>query len=184
MIQVTDLHAEYVRGAVTFVATSRPRLTWRTLTTTPNWTQASAELRVTRSDGHSENHRVSGADSVLVSWPFTPLAVRERVTAAVRVIGADGAISGWATPITLEAASLDPGSWHADLVAHPDPEENLRPVQFIREVRGELRKVAWPTRPEVVNYSIIVLIAVVLLTAYVALLDYGVGDVLLKLFER
>jgi alpha-L-rhamnosidase len=133
MIQVTDLHAEYVRGAVTFVATSRPRLTWRTLTTTPNWTQASAELRVTRSDGHSENHRVSGADSVLVSWPFTPLAVRERVTAAVRVIGADGAISGWATPITLEAASLDPGSWHADLVAHPDPEENLRPVQFIRD---------------------------------------------------
>ena len=133
MIQVTDLHAEYVRGAVTFVATSRPRLTWRTLTTTPDWTQASAELRVTRSDGHSENHRVSGADSVLVSWPFTPLAVRERVTAAVRVIGADGAISGWATPITLEAASLDPGSWHADLVAHPDPEENLRPVQFIRD---------------------------------------------------
>ena len=51
-------------------------------------------------------------------------------------------------------------------------------------MRGELRKVAWPTRPEVINYSIIVLVAVVLLTAYVALLDYGFGDVLLKLFER
>ena len=32
------------------------------------------------------------------------------------------------------------------------------PRQFIREVRGELRKVAWPTRPEVVKYSIVVLV--------------------------
>ena len=63
-------------------------------------------------------------------------------------------------------------------------DERTTPAQFLREVRGELRKVAWPTRAEVVNYSIIVLVAVVLLTAYVALLDYGVGDVLLKLFER
>ena len=67
----------------------------------------------------------------------------------------------------------------------PKPaEERTTPVQFVREVRGELRKVAWPTRGEVVNYSIIVLVAVVLLTAYVAALDYGFGDVLLKLFSR
>ena len=63
-------------------------------------------------------------------------------------------------------------------------EERTTPVQFVREVRGELRKVAWPTRGEVVNYSIIVLVAVILLTAYVAALDYGFGEVLLKLFER
>ena len=63
-------------------------------------------------------------------------------------------------------------------------DERTTPLQFIREVRGELRKVAWPTRPEVINYSIIVLVAVVLLTAYVAALDYGFGDVLLKLFSR
>ena len=63
-------------------------------------------------------------------------------------------------------------------------EERTTPAQFLREVRGELRKVAWPTRPEVVNYSIIVLVAVVVLTAYVAALDYGFGELLLKLFER
>ena len=63
-------------------------------------------------------------------------------------------------------------------------EQRTTPVQFLREVRGELRKVAWPTRPETVNYSIIVLVAVVLLTAYVAALDYGFGDILLKLFQR
>ena len=54
----------------------------------------------------------------------------------------------------------------------------------MREVRSELRKVAWPSRAEVINYSIIVLVTVVVLTAYVAALDYGFGDVLLKLFSR
>jgi preprotein translocase subunit SecE len=58
------------------------------------------------------------------------------------------------------------------------------PAQFIREVRSELRKVAWPTRSEVINYSIIVLVAVVILTAYIALLDFGFGEAILKLFER
>jgi preprotein translocase subunit SecE len=63
-------------------------------------------------------------------------------------------------------------------------DERTTPVQFLREVRTELRKVAWPTRPEVINYSVIVLVAVVFLTAYVAALDYGLGDLLLKLFSR
>jgi preprotein translocase subunit SecE len=63
-------------------------------------------------------------------------------------------------------------------------EERTTPPQFIREVRSELRKVAWPTRAEVVNYSLIVLFALIIITAYVAALDYGVGDLFLKLFDR
>ena len=63
-------------------------------------------------------------------------------------------------------------------------DERTTPVQFLREVRSELRKVAWPTRAETVNYSIIVLAAVIILTAYVAALDYGFGQLLLKFFQR
>ena len=37
-------------------------------------------------------------------------------------------------------------------------EKRTGPRQFVREVRAELRKVAWPTRAEVINYSIIVLV--------------------------
>ncbi len=67
----------------------------------------------------------------------------------------------------------------------PRPQEQrTSPPQFLREVRGELRKVAWPTRAEVINYSIIVLVAIIVLTALIAALDYGFGDVLLKLFSR
>jgi preprotein translocase subunit SecE len=63
-------------------------------------------------------------------------------------------------------------------------EGRTTPAQFVREVRSELRKVAWPTRPEVINYSIIVLVAVVILTAYIASLDFAFGEAIFKLFER
>jgi preprotein translocase subunit SecE len=63
-------------------------------------------------------------------------------------------------------------------------EERTSPAQFLREVRGELRKVAWPSRSEVINYSVIVLFTVVILTAYIALLDFGFGEAIFKLFER
>jgi preprotein translocase subunit SecE len=63
-------------------------------------------------------------------------------------------------------------------------EERTSPTQFLREVRGELRKVAWPTRSEVIHYSIIVFFTVVVLTAYIALLDFGFGEAIFSLFER
>lgn len=51
--------------------------------------------------------------------------------------------------------------------------ERVGPAQYLREVRDEMRKVAWPTRPEVVRYSIIVTTTVVVYTAFVGGLDYG-----------
>jgi preprotein translocase SecE subunit len=39
--------------------------------------------------------------------------------------------------------------------------ERTTPVEFIREVRAELKKVSWPTRPEVIRYSVIVFVALV-----------------------
>jgi preprotein translocase subunit SecE len=56
--------------------------------------------------------------------------------------------------------------------------------EFIREVKGELRKVAWPTKAEVRKYSIVVLITVIILTAFVSGLDWALGSTVLKLFER
>ena len=62
-------------------------------------------------------------------------------------------------------------------------QERTSPRTFLKEVRAELRKVAWPTRSEVVNYSIIVLIAVVILTAFIAALDFAFGEAVLSLFD-
>lgn len=63
-------------------------------------------------------------------------------------------------------------------------EGRTSPAQFVREVRGELRKVAWPSRPEVINYSIIVAVALVILTAYISSLDYLFSQAIFTLFER
>jgi preprotein translocase subunit SecE len=62
-------------------------------------------------------------------------------------------------------------------------EQRASPRQFVREVRGELRKVAWPSRDEVIRYSIIVLVTVVLLTGFVALVDYLSTEGVLFLFD-
>jgi preprotein translocase subunit SecE len=50
-------------------------------------------------------------------------------------------------------------------------EERVTPAQYMREVRDEMRKVAWPKWPEVRRFSIIVLVTVVLYTAYIGGLD-------------
>ena len=43
---------------------------------------------------------------------------------------------------------------------------------FIRQVVAELRKVIWPTRKELIAYTTVVLVFVVVMAAIIAALDY------------
>jgi preprotein translocase subunit SecE len=61
--------------------------------------------------------------------------------------------------------------------------ERIGPSEYARQVRAELRKVAWPTRAEVVNYSIVVLMALILLTAIIFALDYMFAEGVIFLFQ-
>jgi preprotein translocase subunit SecE len=61
--------------------------------------------------------------------------------------------------------------------------QRTSPINFLKEVRGELRKVAWPSRGEVVNYSTVVLIALVILIALIFVLDYAFARSILFVFE-
>ena len=61
--------------------------------------------------------------------------------------------------------------------------ERVGPSEYARQVRGELRKVAWPTRAEVINYSIVVLVALVLLTILIFGLDWAFGKAVIFLFK-
>jgi preprotein translocase subunit SecE len=62
-------------------------------------------------------------------------------------------------------------------------EQRVGAAEFAREVRAELRKVAWPTRSETINYSIIVLVTLVVLTTLVFAIDWVFSNAVLKLFE-
>ena len=65
----------------------------------------------------------------------------------------------------------------------PTAEARTSPTQFAREVRSELRKVSWPTRSEVINYSLVVFFTVVVLTVLIGILDWFFSISILKLFE-
>jgi len=53
---------------------------------------------------------------------------------------------------------------------------------FYRQVVAELRKVIWPTRRELITYTSVVLVFVLVLIAYVSVLDYGVSKLVLAVF--
>jgi len=50
---------------------------------------------------------------------------------------------------------------------------------FVREIISELRKVIWPTRKELLTYTGVVIVFVAVMTAIVALLDYGFAKAIL-----
>jgi preprotein translocase subunit SecE len=62
--------------------------------------------------------------------------------------------------------------------------EATKPVEFLREVRNELRRVAWPTRQETLNSSLVVLIALIVLTAVIFGMDTGFSKFTLFLFKQ
>ena len=65
----------------------------------------------------------------------------------------------------------------------PVKAERVSPGQYIREVRSELRRVNWPTRPEVIKYTTVVMITVVLLTSFVAGADWVFGEAVIRVLR-
>lgn len=73
----------------------------------------------------------------------------------------------------------------APVQRRPLPQEKRKrvgPRQFVKEVRQELRKVAWPTRRELFAYTMVVLFTVVILTSLVFGLDFLFAKAVLKVF--
>jgi preprotein translocase subunit SecE len=57
------------------------------------------------------------------------------------------------------------------------------PVAFVQESIAELRKVVYPTGPQLLNYFVVVLIFVLFVIAFVSLLDLVFGWAILKVFS-
>ena len=68
----------------------------------------------------------------------------------------------------------------------PQPQEISFPgrvAEFARDVRSELRQVAWPTRAEVANAATVVLIVLILLGSTIFLLNYAFSHGVLDLLN-
>ncbi|MEO8324186.1 MAG: preprotein translocase subunit SecE [Actinomycetota bacterium] len=64
----------------------------------------------------------------------------------------------------------------------PGKRHRTKPLQFIKEVIAELKKVAWPTRQEVVAYSIVVVVATVVIATLIFGMDFAFTKAVLALF--
>ncbi|WP_026403359.1 alpha-L-rhamnosidase [Actinomadura rifamycini] len=111
------------------VGTPRPRVSWIVEAGGDGWTQSAYEI-----EARGERVRVDSGESVLVAWPFAPLASRERVAVRVRVQGPDG-WSPWSGGAHVEAGLLKPDDWSARFVG--PGEGSLVRGEF--EVRGPVR---------------------------------------------
>jgi len=125
-----DLRVEHLRDPLG-LGERRPRLSWRL----PPGAMAQQAFRVRLVPG-ADSGWVSSGDSVLVGWPFAPLASRQRVTWQVRV-RTDRGESGWSPPATFEAGLLDVADWTASWIQPAEgdpPPAGKRPAYELRGV--------------------------------------------------
>jgi preprotein translocase subunit SecE len=64
----------------------------------------------------------------------------------------------------------------------PAGKKRTTPALFVREVVAELRKVVWPTRKELVTYTVISLVFVLIMVALVSVLDWGLQKGIFTVF--
>ncbi|RAY15180.1 preprotein translocase subunit SecE [Actinomadura craniellae] len=56
------------------------------------------------------------------------------------------------------------------------------PALFVRQVAAELRKVIWPTRSQLINYTLISLVFVLIMIGIVSGLDWGLQKAVFAVF--
>ncbi|MCB0113358.1 MAG: alpha-L-rhamnosidase N-terminal domain-containing protein, partial [Caldilineaceae bacterium] len=122
-VTVTRLRFEQTREPLG-IGVDRPRLSWTTETSIHGWSQAAYEIE-SYAEGRlrAETGKVESDQSVLVAWPFAPLASARRVAVRVRVFGADGSTSDWSELASVEAGLLQPEDWTAHFI-RPDWDED------------------------------------------------------------
>ena len=55
-------------------------------------------------------------------------------------------------------------------------------VNYIRQVVAEMKKVIWPNRQQMVNYTIVVLVFLAFMTILIGLVDLGLAKLMLQVF--
>jgi preprotein translocase subunit SecE len=60
--------------------------------------------------------------------------------------------------------------------------ERTTPRSYLKEVQGEMKRVAWPPRAEIMNSTVIVVIGVVVMTALIFFFDWLAGGAVNHIF--
>jgi len=79
-----------------------------------------------------------------------------------------------APPTTLPKISID----RSRLPALSSNRYIASSIQFLREVRVELKKVTWPTRKQTIGSTIAVIVLVLIISLFLGLIDIGLSSLL------
>jgi preprotein translocase subunit SecE len=77
----------------------------------------------------------------------------------------------------------------ADRLKRPTPQQaaakrrRTKPKDFVKEVRGELARVAWPSRQEVLTYTLVVVVSVTFFMMLIWGLDIAFTKLVVKLIS-
>ena len=83
-----------------------------------------------------------------------------------------------ATPTSGDARASKPAK------KERGPGPIARVTTFVRQVVAELRKVIWPTRKELLTYTSVVLVFVVIMVSIVAAFDFAFTKAVLAVFGK
>ena len=135
--QIAEIKVEHLRDGFG-IGTAQPRLSWIVAAATDGWQQAGYEIESYALDGQllATTGRIDSAESVLVAWPFAPLASRTRCIVRVRAWSVGGQVSAWSNMFSVETSLLHGEDWTAQCVA-PDWDEDTTMMQSAPLLRRE-----------------------------------------------
>ena len=144
--------------------------------------QTSADLKASRTEVNgaavngSETANEDGGDNTQSGKVLEPAGVAAAATSGASAkTGTGGAAKG--------TKGRSPKGVPTNKRDQPVKPERTTPLKFVRQSIGELRKVVYPTGPQLINYFVVVLVFVLFVIAFVSLLDLGLGWAIFKIFS-
>jgi preprotein translocase subunit SecE len=108
-------------------------------------------------------------------------------TAAGAGSGSTAAAAEEAEPTAKSKPALVPKKSQATFVAEPvsPPADNVftRSIQFLREVKIELKKVTWPSRKQTTGSTLVVIVLVIIISAFLGIVDMGLSGLIRAIFK-
>jgi preprotein translocase subunit SecE len=144
--------------------------------------QTSADLKASRTEVNgaavngSETAKEDDGDNTQSGKVLEPAGVAAAATSGASAkTGTGGATKG--------TKGRSPKGAPTNKRDQPVKPERTTPLKFVRQSIGELRKVVYPTGPQLINYFVVVLVFVLFVIAFVSLLDLGLGWAIFKIFS-
>jgi preprotein translocase subunit SecE len=101
-----------------------------------------------------------------------------------RLMQRQGQMEADGSPATRRATTAPPTRTPRQKKGGAPVRRRTTPVQFVREVRDEMRQVAWPSREELINYTSVVLTTLIIMISLIFVLNLAFGKLITDLFTK